>query len=135
LFLSISKVDSTIFIYGTYVYSFDNNEYLCSFDHGSSPSIYFVYQTIEFIWRSSIFDINIFQIIILIIDQHGIIQPYHEELTYIPNRDCNTKYNIYLLYPDCPKSLLNNYSIRISLYEKSKLNYRTSWFIEIPFQF
>jgi len=71
----------------------------------------------------------------MLIDQSGEIVRNAEQIIYVPNRDCNTKYNIYLLYPDRPKSLLNNYSIRIDLYEKFKLNYWTSWLIKIPFQF
>jgi hypothetical protein len=44
------------------------------------------------------------------------------ELKLIQNQQylCHLKHNIYLLYPDRPKSLLNKYSIRISLYEKMK---------------
>jgi hypothetical protein len=71
----------------------------------------------------------------MIIDENGQISPSNDQITYMPTRDCNTKFNIYLLYPNRPKSLSNNYSIRISLYEKTQLNYWSSWFISIPFQF
>jgi hypothetical protein len=91
--------------------------------------------TLQLIWRSSESSIVIFQLIIMIIDEYGQILPSSDQLTYMPTRDCNTKFNIYLLYPNRPKSLSHNYSIRISLYEKSKLNYWSSWLISIPFQF
>ena len=71
----------------------------------------------------------------MLIDQYGQIADNHEQLTYMPTRDCNTKFNIYLLYPQRPKSLSKNYSIRIHLYEKVKLNYWSSWYLPIPFQF
>jgi hypothetical protein len=91
--------------------------------------------TIQLVWRSTLSTTRIFQVIVLLIDQNEQIAPYHEQTTYMPNRDCNTKFNIYLLYPDRPKSLSNNYSIRIDLYEKTKLNYWASWYVSIPFQF
>jgi len=91
--------------------------------------------TLQLLWRSTQSSIVIFQVLIMLIDEDGQILPYYEQLTYMPNRDCNTKFNIYLLYPDRPKSFENNYSIRIDLYEKTKLNYWSSWFISIPFQF
>ncbi len=91
--------------------------------------------TLQLHCPSTIYTNVVFQLLIIIIDQDGQILPYHEQITYIPNRDCNTKFNIYLLYPDRPKSLSNNYSIRIDLYEKTILNSWTSWFISIPFQF
>jgi hypothetical protein len=91
--------------------------------------------TLQLVWRSTESINVIFQVIIMIIDEDGQISPYHEQITYMPTRDCNTKFNIYLLYRNRPKSLSNNYSIRIDLYEKTKLNYWSSWFIEIPFQF
>ncbi|UJR18687.1 hypothetical protein I4U23_005594 [Adineta vaga] len=63
------------------------------------------------------------------------ITPYHEQILYVPNRDCTTKYNLYLLYPLRPKSLSNNYTILINLYDKKLLNYLGSWHLSIPFQF
>ncbi|CAF4947520.1 unnamed protein product, partial [Rotaria socialis] len=35
------------------------------------------------------------------------------------SRDCDTKFNIYLLYPNRPKNLTHNYSIRIDLFEEN----------------
>ncbi|CAF4740172.1 unnamed protein product, partial [Rotaria sp. Silwood2] len=50
-------------------------------------------------------------------------------------RDCETKYNIYLLYPNQPKNSSTNYSIHIDLFDKMTLNYLGSWHLSIPFQF
>ncbi|CAF2360786.1 unnamed protein product [Rotaria sp. Silwood2] len=70
----------------------------------------------------------------LIDDQRNIV-PNHEQITYMPAHDCNIKLNIYLLYPHSPKHSSTNYSIRIDLFHKSTLNYWTSGYLSIPFQF
>ncbi|CAF2548734.1 unnamed protein product [Rotaria sp. Silwood2] len=77
----------------------------------------------------------IFQLIIMLIDEQRNIVPNHEQMIYMPAHDCITKYNIYLLYPHRPKHLSVNYSIRIDLFDKSTLDYWTSWLLPIPFQF
>ncbi|UJR06788.1 hypothetical protein I4U23_011075 [Adineta vaga] len=91
--------------------------------------------TIQLVWHSVTFQMIIFELIIMLINEQGQIEPYHERITYMPDRDCNTKYNLYLLYPDRPKSLSKNYSIRIDIYEKTNLIYWASWYLPIPFQF
>ncbi|CAF1488559.1 unnamed protein product [Rotaria sp. Silwood1] len=53
----------------------------------------------------------------------------------MPVRDCNTKYNIYLLYQNLPKNLSINYSIHIDAFDKITLDYWTSWYLPIPFSF
>ncbi|CAF4792239.1 unnamed protein product, partial [Rotaria sp. Silwood2] len=72
---------------------------------------------------------------IMLIDENGQITPYFEQITYMPSRDCDTKFNIYLLYPNRPKHISSNYSIRIDLFEKTKLNYWASWYLPISFLF
>ena len=91
--------------------------------------------TLQFIWRSTASTNLIFQAMIVLVDEYGHIAPYHEEITYIPSQDCDAKFNIYLLYPDQPKNLSKNYSIRIDLFDKRSLSYWTSWFLAIPFSF
>ncbi|CAF4616731.1 unnamed protein product, partial [Rotaria sp. Silwood2] len=49
----------------------------------------------------------------------GNIVPNHEQITYMSSHDCNTKFNIYLLYPHRPKHSSANYSICIDLFDKS----------------
>ncbi|CAF1647757.1 unnamed protein product, partial [Adineta ricciae] len=91
--------------------------------------------TLQFSWLT-FESLNIaFQIIILLIDGDGHIAPYYERLTYGPSYDCFKKYNIYLLYPQRPKSLSKNYSIHINVYRKSDLLYWGSWYLSIPFAF
>ncbi|CAF1406391.1 unnamed protein product, partial [Adineta steineri] len=81
--------------------------------------------------KFSIYDIFIY----LIDDKNQIIHNY-EKINYISSKDCNTKYNRYLLYPDQPKNVNHTYSIRIDIYEKStSLNYYGSWNLSIPFPF
>ncbi|CAF1060006.1 unnamed protein product [Adineta steineri] len=91
--------------------------------------------TLQFIYHSSTYLISIFQILITIIDQQREISSYHEQITYVPKRDCNTKFNLYLLYPDQPKNSSSNYSIHIDIYNKTDLTYWGSWHLSIPFQF
>ncbi|CAF2718493.1 unnamed protein product [Rotaria sp. Silwood2] len=77
----------------------------------------------------------IFQLIIMLIDEKGTIIPNYEQIIYMPAHDCNTKFNTYLLYPHRPKHSSIDYSIRIDLFDKLTLNYWTSWYLPIPFQF
>ncbi|CAF1125379.1 unnamed protein product [Adineta steineri] len=79
--------------------------------------------TLQFIYHSSIYLISIFQILIMIVDQQREISSYHEQIKYVPKRDCNTKFNLYLLYPDQPKNSSTNYSIHIDIYNKTDLTY------------
>ncbi|CAF4641175.1 unnamed protein product [Rotaria sp. Silwood1] len=91
--------------------------------------------TLQFLWRSTASITVIFQAIIMLIDENGQIAPNFEQITYMPSRDCDTKFNIYLLYPNRPKNLSHNYSIRIDLFEKTNLNYWSSWYLPISFLF
>ncbi|CAF4061131.1 unnamed protein product [Adineta steineri] len=71
----------------------------------------------------------------MLIDDHETIYPYHEQITYVPKRDCQKKFNLYLLYHHRPKNLSSNYSIRIDIFNKITLTYWASWHLSIPFQF
>ncbi|CAF2407179.1 unnamed protein product [Rotaria sp. Silwood2] len=74
--------------------------------------------TIQLIYRTSTFGMSVFQVIIMLIDEQRQITSYHEQITYVPKRDCKTKFNIYLLYPDQPKNSSANYSIHIDIFDK-----------------
>ncbi|CAF1260817.1 unnamed protein product [Rotaria sordida] len=91
--------------------------------------------TLQFRTQTIISSTVIYQLIIMLIDEQGNIVPNYEQIIYMPAHDCNTKFNIYLLYPHRPKHLSTNYSIRIDLFDKSTLDYWTSWYLLIPFQF
>ncbi|CAM4941272.1 unnamed protein product [Rotaria socialis] len=78
--------------------------------------------------------LDIIGMIITLIDNAGLIQS-HEQVTYIPIHDCNTKINIYLLYRDRPKDTTKNYTIRIDAYDKINLLYLTSWTLPVKFIF
>ncbi|CAF3587712.1 unnamed protein product [Rotaria sp. Silwood1] len=78
---------------------------------------------------------TIFQTIIMLIDEQGQIVGNHEQISYMSVHDCNTKYNIYLLYSSQPTNLSINYSIRIDAFDKITLDYWTSWYLSIPFSF
>ncbi|CAF4935469.1 unnamed protein product, partial [Rotaria magnacalcarata] len=69
----------------------------------------------------------------MLIDEYGHVTPNYEQITYMHSRGCDTKFNIYLLYPNRPKNLTHKYSIRIDLFEKTTLNYWASWHFPIKF--
>jgi hypothetical protein len=77
-----------------------------------------------------------FAIIISLIDESDerIIHS-NEQFTYLSTRDCQIKFNIYLLYSTRPKNQSKYYSIHIDIYEKMTLNYRGSLLMPIKFPF
>ncbi|CAF1336151.1 unnamed protein product, partial [Adineta steineri] len=91
--------------------------------------------TLQLIYRTITDNIHSFQLVIMLIDDQETIYPYHEQITYVPKRDCQKKFNLYLLYPHRPKNLSSNYSIRIDIFNKITLTYWASWHLLIPFQF
>ncbi|CAF3881803.1 unnamed protein product, partial [Adineta steineri] len=91
--------------------------------------------TLQLIYRTITDNIHSFQLVIMLIDHQQTIYSYHEQITYIPQRDCQKKFHIYLLYPQRPKNLSANYSIRIDIFNKITLTYWASWYLSIPFQF
>ena len=92
--------------------------------------------TLRLSFRSSTLANIAFQVIIMLIDEYnGLILPNHEQITFVPIRDCNAKFNIYLIYSDRPKRVFANYSIRIDIFHKITLTYYGSWHLSIPFQF
>ncbi|CAF2691574.1 unnamed protein product, partial [Rotaria sp. Silwood2] len=72
--------------------------------------------------------------LITLVDNTGFIHSY-EQFTYIPIHDCNTKFNIYLLYQDQPKDITKNYTVHIDAYDKINLIYLTSWTLPVKFLF
>ncbi|CAF3963758.1 unnamed protein product [Adineta steineri] len=91
--------------------------------------------TLQLIYRTITDNIHSFQLVIMLIDDQETIYPYHEQITYVPKRDCQKKFNVYLLYSHRPKNLSSNYSIRIDIFNKITLTYWASWHLSIPFQF
>ena len=77
---------------------------------------------------------TIFTFMTLLIDHENNIESY-DFIEYLPIRDCNTKFNVYLLYSTRPKHSLKNYSVRINVYNKLTLTYRVSWIFPIEFSF
>ncbi|UJR19129.1 hypothetical protein I4U23_022259 [Adineta vaga] len=77
-----------------------------------------------------------FLLIISLIDNsyERIIHSY-EQITYFPIENCQTSFDIYLIYSNRPKNQTKHYSIHIDIYEKLSLNYRGSFLIHIPFLF
>ncbi|CAF1234211.1 unnamed protein product [Rotaria sp. Silwood1] len=77
---------------------------------------------------------QVFSFIIILIDDNEIIQS-HDHIEYLPIRDCDTKFNVYLLYSTRPKNISKNYFIRIHAYNKLSLKYRASWIFPLEFSF
>ena len=92
--------------------------------------------TLQLIFRSTVSRNVVLQVVIMLIDDDsGQPTDKHEQIIFLPSRDCGIKHNIYLLYPDRPKRTSANYSIRIDVFFKAKLNYYGSWHLPIPFSF
>ncbi|CAF3978611.1 unnamed protein product, partial [Rotaria sp. Silwood1] len=91
--------------------------------------------TLQLVWRSLTVTPMVFRVIIMLVDQFERIAPNHEQITFIPTRDCRTKFNIYLLYPDRPKNTALIYSIHIDIFELTTMIYWASWFLPITFPF
>ncbi|CAF0767538.1 unnamed protein product [Adineta ricciae] len=92
--------------------------------------------TIQFICRlHNLHTIQIFQVLIELIDQQTQTVESYEQIIYIPKENCGTKYNVYLLYPTRPKNLSRSYSIHIDIYDKKTFTYFGGWFLPVPFHF
>ncbi|CAF4328193.1 unnamed protein product [Rotaria sp. Silwood2] len=79
-------------------------------------------------WRT------LFTALILLINHEGKIES-HDQIEYLPIRDCQTKFHIYLLYSTRPKDYTNNYSVHIDVFNKFTLKYHASWTFPILFPF
>jgi hypothetical protein len=88
------------------------------------------FRTLSDVWRTP------FALVVSLIDDgnEGTIHSYHQ-FTYLPIRDCQIKYNFYLLYSTRPKDHTKNYSVHIDIYEKMSLAYRGSWLVPVTFPF
>lgn len=80
-------------------------------------------------WRT------IFAIVVRLIDSLNQIVNSFEQFDYLSIRDCNTKFNFYLLYMDRPKNHSSNYSIQIDIFNKHTFTYRASWHYPIEHLF
>jgi hypothetical protein len=76
-------------------------------------------------------------VVSLIDDDEQIINLFEQvkQFTYLFVRDCRNKIHLTLLYSTRPKNITKNYSLRIDVYEKQSLTYRSSWMIPIRFSF
>jgi hypothetical protein len=59
----------------------------------------------------------------------------HQQFTYLSIQDCQTKFNVYLIYATRPKNHSNNYSVHVDIYEQISLIYRGSLLIPVSFRF
>jgi hypothetical protein len=75
-------------------------------------------------------------IVSLIEDTDERIIHSSEQFTYLSIKNCQRKFDIYLLYSTKPKDETKDYSIHIDIYEKTtKLDYRTSFIKSLNFTF
>ena len=79
---------------------------------------------------------TLFAIFVSLIDNSDqrMIHSY-EQFTFLSVRDCQRKFNIYLLYSTQPKDPHKNYSIHIDVYEKVSFEYRGSLIYPVQFSF
>ncbi|CAF0733814.1 unnamed protein product [Adineta steineri] len=78
-----------------------------------------------------------YAIVIMLIDEIDKRQDIHsyDQFVYITKQSCTTKLNRYLLFPERPKNISHNYSIRIDAFEKTHITYVGSWYFPISFLF
>ncbi|CAF4581754.1 unnamed protein product, partial [Rotaria sp. Silwood2] len=91
--------------------------------------------TIQFQTLSDSWQIPFIIIISLIDNSYQRKIHSYQQLNYLSMKNCQTKFNIYLLYSNHPKDLSKNYSIHIDIYEKISLTYRVSFLVPIIFPF
>ena len=79
---------------------------------------------------------TLFAIVVSLIDNSTdqIIHSY-QQFTFLFVRDCQVKFNTYLLYSTRPKINLTNHSVRLDFYEKVSHVYRGSSLVPIQFSF
>ncbi|CAF0733758.1 unnamed protein product [Adineta steineri] len=78
-----------------------------------------------------------FAIVIMLIDEIDKREDIHsyDQFVYITKQSCSVKLNRYLLFPERPKNISHNYSIRIDAFEKTQITYVGSWYFPITFLF
>ncbi|UJR17119.1 hypothetical protein I4U23_004015 [Adineta vaga] len=77
---------------------------------------------------------NLYVFLLTLIDHERNIESY-DYIEYLPIRDCDTRYNTYLLYSSRPKNFSKTYSVQITAYDQTKLTHRTSWIFPLQFSF
>ena len=75
-----------------------------------------------------------FALLVALLDSNGHVHSY-EQLSYLAMRDCNVKFQIYLLYATRPKDPSKTYAVRIDAFEKDSLVHRATWLYPILFDF
>ena len=75
-----------------------------------------------------------FALLITLVDSSGLIHS-HDQLSYLAVRDCNVKFNLYLLYATRPKDSNKTYAVKIAAYEKDALLHRATWLFPTRFDF
>ncbi|CAF3723135.1 unnamed protein product [Rotaria sordida] len=77
---------------------------------------------------------KLFIFLLTLNDNEKNIESYNY-IEYLPIRDCNTKYNTYLLYSIRPKNSSKKYSVQIDAFDQLTLTHRTSWIYPLEFTF
>ena len=75
-----------------------------------------------------------FAVVITLVDNTGLVHS-HDQFTYLAIRDCQVKFNFYLLYATRPKDPKKVYSITIDMYEKYSFIHRATWLFPVKFGF
>ena len=75
-----------------------------------------------------------FAFLITLVDSDGLVHS-HDQLSYLAVRDCNVKFNLYLLYATRSKENNKIYGVKAHVYEKGSLLHRATWLFPIRFDF
>ena len=75
-----------------------------------------------------------FVFLITLTDSGGLVHS-HDQFSYLAVRDCDVKFNLYLLYASRPKNTSKTYAVRVDAYEKNSLRHRGTWLFPTRFDF
>ena len=75
-----------------------------------------------------------FAVLVAVLDIDGHVHSY-DQFSYLAMRDCNVKFQIYLLYATRPKDPTKTYAVRIDAFSRDSLVHRATWLYPIRFDF
>ena len=89
--------------------------------------------TVQFAVEADLY--TVFAVLFLLVDPETEEVESHEQLQYLPIRDCRAKFTFHLLYHTRPKRPTTNYLVRIEIYDADNLQFRDSWIYSLRFAF
>lgn len=89
--------------------------------------------TVQFVVEADLH--TVFAVLFLLVDPETGEVESHEQMHYLPIRDCRGKFTFHLLYRTQPKRPRTDYFVRIEIFDADNLQFRDSWIYSLPFPF